>query len=260
MIQALFYAEAPVIAAVFGVITAASAILAHLLVFRSRLFAAVRGRPVVAPFFSATTTLFTLFVAFSASHAWTNEDVAHAAASAESAAAERLLTIVARFHHAPTEAAAPVRAYVAAVVQEEWGANRNRAASPATTAALDAIKSMVWEARTQRHIDTVAADVMLRAVDALESARTRRLSLVSDVGDGVRWMLLLLLCFVALLSMAMSHADRPETSRIAVAVLAVAMASVMSVSAMYESPYTGLHSIDPDGLAALLSDARFTPR
>jgi hypothetical protein len=146
------------------------------------------------------------------------------------------------------------------VAQQEWGADRNRAASPAAAAALDAMESMVWEARTQRHIDTAVADVMLRAVDALETARTKRLGLASDVGDGVRWMLLLLLGFIALLSMAMCHTDRPETSRIAVAVLALAMASAMSVSAMYESPYTGLYAIGPDGLAALVSDARFTAR
>ena len=140
--------------------TAASAMLAHLLVFHTRLFAAVRGRPVVTGFFSATTTLFTLFLAFSASHAWTNDNAARAA----------------------------------------------------------------------------------------------------DVGDGVRWMLLLLLGFIALVSMAMCHADRPETSQIAVTVLALAMASVMAVSAMYESPYTGLHAIGPKGLAALLADPRPTAR
>ena len=256
MIQALFYADAPVIAAVSCAITAASAVLAHLLVFRSRLFAVVRGRPVVASYFSATTTLFTLFLAFSASHAWTNDHAARAAAAAESVAAERLLTIITRFHPAPAEASASVRAYIATVVQEEWGTNRNRAASSASAAALDAMEAMVWDARTQRHIDTAVADVMLRSVDALEMARTKRLGLAADVGDGVRWMLLLLLSFLALLSMAMCHADRPETSRIAVAVLALAVASVMAVSAMYESPYTGLHAIGPEGLAALLAEAR----
>lgn len=260
MIQALFYADAPVIAAVSCAITASSAVLAHLLVFHSRMFAPVRDRPAVTGYLGATATLFTLFLAFSASHAWTNDSAARTAAAAESAAVERLLTIVARFHPAPAEAAAPVRAYIAAVVQEEWGTGGNRAASPAAVAALDAVESMVWDARTQRHVDTAVADVMLRAVDALETARTRRLGLAADVGDGVRWMLLLLLGFVALLSMAMCHADRPETSRIAVVVLALAMASVMSVSAMYESPYTGLHAIGPDGLAALLSDARFIAR
>lgn len=256
MIQALFYAEAPAIAAVVCTTTGASAALAHLLVFRSRLFAAMRGRPVVASYFSATTTLFTLFLAFSASHAWTNDNAARAAASAESAAAERLLSIIARFHPTPAEAAAPVQAYIQAVVQQEWGADRNRTQSPAADAALDAIEAMVWEARTQRHIDTAMADVMLRAVDTLETARTRRLGLAADVGDGVRWMLLLLLGFVALLSMAMCHADRPETGRIAVGVLALAMAAVMSVSAMYESPYTGLHAIGPDGLAPLMAEHR----
>ncbi len=256
MIQALFYAEAPVIAAVVCATTAASAVLAHLLVFRSRLFAVARGRPVVASYFSATTTLFTLFLAFSASHAWTNENAARAAAAAEIAAAERLLTIIARFHPTPAEAAAPVRDYIAAVVQQEWGVDRNRAASPAAAAALDAMETMVWEARTQRHIDTAVADVMLRAVDALETTRAKRLGLAADVGDGVRWMLLLLLCFIALVSMALCHADRPETSRIAVALLAIGMAAVMSVSAMYESPYTGLYSIGPDGLATLLAEHR----
>lgn len=260
MIQALFYAETPVIVAISCAITATSAVLAHLLVFHSRLFAAVRGRPVVASYFSATTTLFTLFLAFSASHAWTNEHAALTAAEAEITATERLLNTIVRFHPAATEAAAPVRAYIATVVQEEWGANRNRAASPAAAAALDAMETMVWDARIQRHIDTAVADVMLRAVDALEASRTKRLGLAADVGDGVRWMLLLLLGFIALLSMAMCHADRPETSRIAVTVLAVAMAFVMTISALYESPYSGLHPIGPDGLAALLSDARFTAR
>lgn len=75
---------------------------------------------------------------------------------------------------------------IAAVAQQEWSADRNRVASPAAAAALDAMESMVWEARTQRHIDTAVADVMLRAVDALETARTKRLGLASDVGDGVR--------------------------------------------------------------------------
>jgi hypothetical protein len=256
MIQALFYAEAPVIATVVCATTAASAVLAHVLASRFRPFAAVRGRPVVASYFSATTTLFTLFLAFSASHAWTNDNAARAAAAAESAAADRLLTIIARFHPAPAEAAAPVKAYIAAVVQQEWGADRNRAVSPAAVAALDAMEAMVWDARIQRHMDTAVADAMLRAVDALETARTKRLGLAADVGDGVRWMLLLLLGFVALLSMAMCHADRPETSRIAVGVLALAMAAVMSVSAMYESPYTGLHAIGPDALARLLVEHR----
>ena len=256
MIQAFFYAEAPAIAATICGTTAASAVLAHLLVFRSRLFAVARGRPVVASYFSAATTLFTLFLAFSASHAWTNDNAARAAASAESAAAERLLVIIARFHPAPAEATAPVRAYITAVVQQEWGVDRNRVISPAAVTALDAMEMMVWEARTQRHIDTAVADVMLRAVDALETARTKRLGLAADVGDGVRWLLLLLLCFIALVSMALCHADRPETSRIAVTLLAIAMAAVMSVSAMYESPYTGLYAIGPDGLANLLAGHR----
>jgi hypothetical protein len=254
MIQAIFYAEAPTIAAVVCATTAASAVLAHLLVFRSRLFAAARRRPVGASYFSATTTLFTLFLAFSASHAWTNDNAARTAASAESAAAERMLTIVARFHPTPGDAAAPVRAYIAAVVQQEWGTNRNRAASPAAAEALDAMETMLWDARTQRHVDTAVADVMLRAVDAMEAARTKRLGLAADVGDGVRWMLLMLLGFIALLSMAMCHADRPETARIAVAVLGLGMAAVMAVSAMYESPYTGLHAVQPDGLALLLAE------
>lgn len=256
MIQALFYAEAPVIAAVVCGTTAASAVLAHLLVFRFRPFAAVRGRPVVASYFSATTTLFTLFLAFSASHAWTNDNAARAAAAAESAAADRLLTIITRFHPAPADAATPIRAYIAAVVQQEWGTDRNRVPSPAAVAALDAIETMVWEARIQRHVDTAVGDAMLRAVDVLETARTKRLGLAADVGDGVRWMLLLVLGFVALLSMAMCHADRPETARIAVAVLGVGMAAVMAVSAMYESPYTGLHAIGPDALAAVLAEHR----
>ena len=254
MIQALFYAEAPAIVATVCATTAASAVLAHLLVFRSRLFAPARGRPVGASYFSATTTLFTLFLAFSASHAWTNDNAARAAAAAESAAAERLLTIIARFHPAAADAAAPVRDYIVAVVQQEWGADRNRTASPAAAAALDAIETMVWEARTRRHIDPAVVDVMLRAVDVLETMRTRRLGLASDVGDGVRWMLLVLLGFIALLSMAMCHADRPETSRIALSILALGMAAVMSVSAMYESPYTGLHAIGPDGLKSLLAE------
>ena len=67
-------------------------------------------------------------------------------------------------------------------------------------------------------------------------------------------MLLMLLGFVALLSMAMCHADRPETARLAVAVLGLGMAAVMAVSAMYESPYTGLHAVEPEGLARLLAE------
>ena len=254
MIQSIFYAEASTIAAVVGGATAVSAWLAYLLVFRTRLFAPARGRPVVAAYFSATTTLFTLFLAFSASQAWTNDSAARAAGAAESAATERLLTVIARFHPAPADAAAPVRAYIAAVVHQEWGADRNRTPAPAVVAALDAMEIMVWEARIQRHVDTAVADVMLRAVDATEAARTKRLRLAADVGDGMRWMLLMLLGFVALLSMAMCHADRPETARLAVAVLGLGMAAVMAVSAMYESPYTGLHAVEPEGLARLLGE------
>lgn len=254
MLHAWFYSEAEVIVASSFAAALLLAALAYLLVFHAPLFAPVRQRPTVAPFLSATTSLFALFLAFNAGHAWLNDTAAQRAAAAERGAAERILHILVRFHPVPESGVAPLRDYLKAVVEHEWGRGANTDAAPPAQKALRELEAMAWDARAQHGMEPGLADALTRAIDTLEQARATRLGLAANIGDEGRWLVLILLAFGSLLGMAMAHADRPATARLAMAVFALAIASAAAVTAAYESPYTGLFSVDADDLAAVLRE------
>lgn len=92
MIHSWFYADTWLIVATCFAGAAALAALAHRLALRSALFAPVRAKPVGAPYFTASASLFALFLAFNAAHAWSNDAAADRAAAAERAASARIRT------------------------------------------------------------------------------------------------------------------------------------------------------------------------
>jgi hypothetical protein len=254
MLHAWFYAEAEVIVASCFAVTALLALLAYWLVLRSRLFAPVREKPAVAPFLGATNSIFALFLAFNAGHAWLTDTAAQRAATAEGAAAQRILHIVRRFHPEPAAAVAPLRAYLGAVIDQEWGRGANTDDAPPALKALRELETIAWHARAEHGMEPGLADALIRAIDALEQARATRLGLAANIGDEARWLVLTTLGFAALVGMAMSHADRPVTARFALAVFALSIASAASITAAYESPYTGLFQVKPEELAEVLAE------
>ena len=256
VIHSWLYGDTWVIVATCFAGALALAALAHVLVSHSAAFAPLRTEPVVAPYFTAATSLFALFIAFNAAHAWSNHAAADHAAAAERAASARILHVATRFHAEPQKLLAPLGTYLEAAIGQEWRPTGNAQSAPAALASLRELEAAIWQARARQEMDASLADVLVRAVDELGAARATRIRLSGNVGDSARWLAMIALGFAAMLGIAMCHVDRPRTARLAIGIFALTVATAAAATAVYESPYTGAFAVGPEALARVLEELR----
>jgi hypothetical protein len=232
----------------------ASAVAAHAIMFHPRLMPALEGKPPVAPFFTAVTALFALFVAFAAADAWGRQERAAEALGRE---ARALGVVHATSQYLGSEAEA-LRAgladYLGSTIAEEWTASRNLVPSAAATAALRRVEDGAL-AGLRRAADRGAPGTvwleLLRQVQDMRAARDMRLRFGSDFGQPWKWAALLLLAFASQLAIAFVQLDRRRTAGVAQAIFGAAAATALGIVAGFEGPYGGIGAVLPTPLLAL---------
>jgi hypothetical protein len=236
------------------VLYAATGALVAWLTFRSPLRAAIQGLGgIVAPYFASIALLFALLTGFLAGDVMDRFKQAVRAVQVEAGALSGLnaLTLAAPVGAKPIRAA--LRAYIEALVNDEWPRMTRAESSGKAQAALTALLSTVANpgaasgARDPVHYGLV--ELSLQAA----TARSDRIAINSRQADDIKWVTVLLLSLITQLSIGMVHLDRARAHIAAVAVFAVAAVIALGTIAVQEAPFDGPLRIPPTPLERLLT-------
>lgn len=129
-------------AAVIGVV-------AHSLVFRTRLFDALLKVPMVPPFIALPAIMFAFLMAFMASDAWNNISQARTSLVNEVAAVNRIAAVPLRPEAATQQARETMRQYIDAVTAEEFRQHFNQRGAAKADAAIARLEAIAWTASAQ---------------------------------------------------------------------------------------------------------------
>lgn len=201
----------------------------------------------VAPYFVAVTTVWALLLGFVAADSWAANNEARRILNEERSAIQRLEGLARIDAIDLRTLGGGVTAYAAAVVEGEWGRNRNRTRDPAVEAAIEDIRRFLVEAALSGLPDALANKAIVD-FDELQDARNHRLSLGEPPAGFAKWHLLLVLTALAHVAIAMVHADRPSAAWPALLVFSLACWTSLFLLALHAHPYDGAVRLEPSGL------------
>ncbi|MEH3148128.1 MAG: DUF4239 domain-containing protein [Methylobacterium frigidaeris] len=216
---------------------------------------------VVPSYFGVVSVLLSLLTGFVASDAWERQRQAVRAVQLERDSLMTLYDLSVASKPDMSAMRADLAAYVAAVVDEEWSLMRYAGRSAAAGEAMDRL----LRATANPHLSTEAGlavhNAMLDAAMRLRSARGDRLTLADNPVDESKWITLLVLAVLTLVSLALVHMERPRASIAAMAVFAVGMVTTLGLVALHERPFGGPNRIEPHSLVRLRAtmNAAFSP-
>ena len=205
--------------------------------------------------------LFALFVVFTASQVWSDNDRANAAVNREASALRAVLVLAAVF---PGEHEAALRSLVRRHIEEaagrEWpmmakGMATLSVTSPSLIEALRLTLAIVPGDQGQQ---TAQNEIVTELKDALAARRERILTSQSQVGP-VKWFCLFAQAFGLLLVVALVHCDNRLTTAIAMGIMATGVATSVLLIIAYDRPFIGQLAVGPGPLLQVMSAVADTP-
>jgi hypothetical protein len=194
--------------------------------------------------------LFALFVGFLAVGVWGNVDRAEEAVNTEASA---LRAVVLLSDDLPatdrTRMRALIRRQIQTAVDEEWPAMEDQRASlTAIPAPLSDALHLAFALRPREEGEAVSQREIVASIqDALDARRQR--IIVSESGiNAVKWLGLVALAALTLVTVALIHTGNRTSARIAIAVFTVAEAVVITMLVAQDQPFTGQLGLTPDVL------------
>ena len=202
--------------------------------FRSRLSARIQGfKGLVAPFFVSTATIFALLVGFLSNDVWERNKQAARAVLVESDALLALHSVGAAGGVDDKNLHAVIRAYVQAVVDDEWPKLAQQQRSAKADAALDSLLAEVARPRNDPVIQRTMLDMVLK----LRAAHEDRIVLSNDRTMATKWLAVLLLALITQVAIAAVHLERPRPQLAALLIFTFAAVSIIGLLAVHEAPF-----------------------
>jgi hypothetical protein len=201
--------------------------------------------------------LFALFIAFTASQVWNDNDRASIAVNQEASALRAVLVLAAAF---PGEHDAALRALVRRHIEEatsrEWPmmAKGTATLSVASPALIDALRLALAISPGNQGQQTAQAEVVSEIRAALTARRERILISHSQVGP-VKWLCLIVQAAGLLLLVALVHCDNRLTAGIAIWIMATGMATCVLLIVAYDRPFVGQLAVGPEPLLEVMAAA-----
>lgn len=241
---------AVVFASLFAVYLGAAALMVWLS-FGARTGRHVRKfRGVVAPFFGSTAVIFGLLIAFLANDIWDRNKQAERIVFVESDTLVALYSLSAASGADNTSLRAAIRAYVTAVVEDEWPRLAADQRSARTDAALDAlVREIALPANAK---DASVQRTMLDMVLKVRAAHEDRIAISHDRTVATKWAAVLLLALVTQIAIAVVHLDRPRPQIAALAIFTVAAVLLLGLLAIHEQPFEPPVFVPPGPIADVL--------
>jgi hypothetical protein len=239
-----------VFASLFAVYLATAA-LTTWLCFASPLRDWIQGfRGIVAPFFSATAVIFGLLIAFLANDIWDRNKQAERIVAIESETLIALYSLSTASGGDNQRLRAAIRAYVSAVVEDEWPRLMRQQRSPRADAAVNALLKEVAIPSSGK--DPSVQRTMLDMVLKVHNAHEDRIALASDRTIATKWLAVLLLAFITQVSIAVVHLDKPRPQVAALFIFSVAAVLLLGLLAVHEAPFEPPVFIPPGPIAEVL--------
>jgi hypothetical protein len=242
---------------IFGVTyVVAAAIYAVVAVFavgeRTRSFKAVS--PAMLP---PLCIIFGLFVAFTASQVWGDNERANEAVNREASALRSVVVFAASFPGEPeTRVRALVRDYIEDAATQEWPTMARHAATlritPRSLAeALQLTLAIIPVSQGQQ----IAQREIAAALENTLDARRQRIIISRSQVNWVKWSCLFVQAICALLAIALVHSGERLASAIALGIFASGVAACVLLIASHDRPFIGQMSVGPDPLLQAIPDA-----
>ena len=242
------------VAALFAsllVVYIGSAALIVWLSFRSPLSAHIQTyKGVVAPFFTSTAVIFGLLIAFLSTDIWDRNKQAETIVFTESDTLVGLYSLTAASATDNTALRTAIRAYVTAVIEDEWPRMAVQQRSGRTDAALNGLLREVAKPTTT--IDPSVQRTMLDMVLRVRRAHEDRLVLSNDRTVVTKWAAVMLIALITQIAIAVVHLERPRPQAAALVIFTVAAVLLLGLLAMHEAPFEPPIFVPPGPIADVL--------
>jgi hypothetical protein len=205
---------------------------------------------------SPLAVLFGLFVVFTASQVWNDNERASAAINREASALRSVIIFAASFPGEPDmRLRGLVHDYISEAVTQEWPkmARRTATLKIAPHALVDALQFTLALAPGNQGQQIAQREITAALESALEARRQRILVSQYEVGL-VKWACIGLQAICALLAIAFVHSDNRLASRIALFIFATGVGASFLLLLAYDRPFTGELSVGPEPLLQVMPE------
>jgi hypothetical protein len=218
---------------------------------RARLFKGVSGGML-----ELLGVLFALFVAFTASQVWTDNETASSAVGREASALRSVVILAAAFPgEAETRLRGLMRSYIADAVAQEWpmmarGTATLQVIPYSLTEALQLNLALTPSSQGQQIAQREITTSLRNALDA----RRERIIVSHSRVHWVKWLLLALLAVCTLFAIALVHIDNRLVSAITMGLFGIGVAASLLLILAYDRSFTGEYSVQPDSLLQVMPE------
>jgi hypothetical protein len=191
--------------------------------------------------------LFALFIAFTATQVWSDNEKAGSVVDREASAIRTVVILAAAFPGEPeTRLRSLIRSYVADAVAQEWPMMAHRTAtlqvSPYSLAeALQFTLALTPSGQGQQ---TAQREITTALENALDARRQRIIISQSEV-NWVKWLCLSLQAVCALVAIALVHSDNWLASAITTGLFGIGVAASLLLILVHDRPFTGQLAVSP---------------
>jgi len=181
--------------------------------------------------------LFALFVAFTATQVWTDNDKANSVVDREASARLRNL----------------IPSYVADAVAQEWPMMAHRTATLQVIpySLAEALQLTLTLTPSSQGQQTAQREITTSLENALDARRQRIIISQSEV-NWVKWLCLGLQAVCALLAIAMVHSDNRLATAITMGLFGVGVAASLLLILAHDRPFTGELAVSPNPLLQVM--------
>jgi hypothetical protein len=208
----------------------------------------VRSFKAVSPgLLSPLGVLFALFIAFTATQVWSDNEKAGSVVDREASAIRTVVILAAAFPGEPeTRLRSLIRSYVADAVAQEWPMMAHRTATlqviPYSLAeALQFTLALTPSGQGQQ---TAQREITTALENALDARRQRIIISQSEV-NWVKWLCLSLQAVCALVAIALVHSDNWLASAITTGLFGIGVAASLLLILVHDRPFTGQLAVSP---------------
>ena len=198
--------------------------------------------------------LFALFVAFTATQVWNDNDKANTVVDREASALRTVVILAAAFPGEPeTRLRNLIRSYVADAVAQEWPMMARRTATLQVIpySLAEALQLTLTATPSSQGQQTAQREITTSLENALDARRQRIIISQSEV-NWVKWLCLSLQAVCALVAIAMVHSDDRLTSAITMSLFGVGVAASLLLILAHDRPFTGELAVSPSPLLQVM--------
>jgi len=194
--------------------------------------------------------LFGLIVGFLAAQVWSDAGNAQQAVDREASALRGTAILARSFPGAPEERIdALLRTYIRHAVEQEWPAMAHgRATLTVIPAPLaDALQAAI-DLTPRTNGEKAAQQQMITALQSAFDARRQRIILSESSLNWVKWVGVLLVAILTLVTIAFVHCDNRLAAGLALGLFTCAAAGSLILLAVQQRPFSGEFAVKPDPL------------